>query len=1022
MRRILCGGFFIIALSSVAAPAALPAKIDFNRDIRPILSDTCYACHGPDAKKLKAGLRLDLPEMAVKPAKSGKRAIVPKQPAASELVARITAKNPDDVMPPADSNKKLTPQQVALLTRWIEQGAEFRAHWAYDRPQSVTAPKVERAGFVRNDVDRFILAKLEEKKLAPAAEADRVTLIRRLSFDLTGLPPSWAEVQTFVNDKAPDAYERLVDRLLASPHYGERMAASWLDMVRYADTKGYHSDNHQSAPLYRDYVINAFNQNLPYDQFTRDQLAGDLLPNPTRWQLIASGYNRMNMCTEEGGAQAKEYLAKYMSDRVRNTSTVWMASTLGCAECHDHKYDPFGTKDFYSFGAFFADLKETAVGKQEFTAVPADEDKARVAALDAEIAALKVKLAQTDLSAAQAVWEKQTLAQALTNAPQTDATWIASKPAKADATGGVKLQPQDDASVLAAGANPAKSDYTLTLGTDLEQITALRLETLKHPSLAANGLSRANGNFVLTGLEVRVTGKDGTLQPVKFTKALASFSQTGHPVDSLIAGGGVGWAVDGHVNPKEQRAMFVFDKPIAGGPGTTIQVVLRHQSPYPQHQIGRFRLALTRAPQPGLGADGGLPAEILAALKIAPAQRTPAQQKTVGDHYRAGAPELDGQRKAIVAKEKVRDDASKVTATSLVSMTVAPRPIRILPRGNWLDESGLIVEPAVPVSLKLQAIEGRRATRLDLAQWIVAPENPLTARVMVNRLWRQMFGEGLVATLDDFGAQGTPPTHPELLDWLANEFVRSGWNVKSLLRVMALSGAYRQSSVATPAVVIVDPYNQWLARQGRWRLEAEMVRDNALLVSGLLVRTIGGESVKPYQPAGYWAYLNFPTREWQADKGDGLYRRGLYTYWCRTFPHPSLIAFDAPSREECTVKRVKSTTPQQALVLLNDPAYVEAARVLAERVLREGGADAKARLAYAWQEVLHRAPKPQEAELLAALVARHHEQYKADAAAAGALLQTGDRAVDAKLDKAELAAWTSVARVLLNLHETITRN
>ncbi len=1016
MSRVfsLMAAAFALAWAGVAAPSA--PRVDYNRDIRPILSDNCYACHGPDVQKQKAGLRLDDPQLALKPAKSGKLAIVPGKPAESALVARIHASDPDDVMPPPSTNKKLTAQQKVLLTRWIEQGAEFSKHWAFTAPAAVTVPAATRAGFVRNDVDRFVLAKLNEKNLAPATEADRATLIRRLSFDLTGLPPTWTEVQAFVKDTAPDAYDRAVARLLASPHFGERMAVVWLDMVRYADTKGYHSDNPQSAPLYRDWVINAFNVNLPFDQFTREQLAGDLLPNATRSQRIASGYNRMNMCTEEGGAQAKEYLAKYMADRVRNASSVWMAATLGCAECHDHKFDPFKSRDFYTFGAFFADLNETAVGKQVFSAVPTEAEQARATALAAEIAVLKQRLAGENLAAAQAAWEQRVLA-----APAEVSAWASLKSVKAEATGGVLLQPQDDASLLSSGANPDKADYTLTLKTDLAQITGLRLEALLHPSLAAQGLSRANGNFVLTKLEVRTGVGEGALVPVKIAKALASHSQVGHPVDSVIAGG-AGWAVDGHVSPKEQQAIFVFEKPIAGGAGTTIEVVLRHQSKFAKHQIGRFRLSVTRDAQPGLEGAKTLPVPVLAALKTPAATRTAAQKQLLSDHYRGIAPEMVVLRGQLAAKEREVADAGKGQSMSLVSMAVAPRTIRILPRGNWLDDSGAIVEPAVPVSLQLKPIEGRRATRLDLANWLVDPGHPLTARVMVNRLWRIMFGEGLVATLDDFGAQGTPPTHPELLDWLAREFVRSGWDVKAMLRLLAQSGAYRQSSVASPEAAGVDPYNLWLARQGRWRMEAEMVRDNALAASGLLVRTLGGESAHPYQPAGYWAYLNFPTREWQADKGEGLYRRGLYTFWCRTFPHPSPLAFDAPSREECTVKRVKSTTPQQALVLLNDPSYVEAARVLSERILREGGPGGAGRVAFAYRQVLHREPAPQETKLLTALADKHLAQYRADAGAAGALLKTGERVADSKLDPAELAAWTSIARVLLNLHETITRN
>ena len=854
--------------SATAAEAPLPAKIDYNRDIRPILSENCYACHGPDTKKLKADLRLDQREIAIKPNKDGHAAIVPKQSAKSLLVQRITTKDADDLMPPLKTNKKLSSREIALLKQWIAQGAEYQTHWAYVPPAKVKPPTVTAAGFVQNGIDRFVLAKLQEQKLKPSPEASRVALSRRLSFDLTGLPPAPAETEAFANDKSPQAYEKLVDQLLASPRFGERMAMHWFDLVRYADTRGYHGDQHQHITPYRDYVINAFNNNLPYDRFTAEQLAGDLLPDATQAQKVASGYNRLLMTTEEGGAQAKEYTAKYASDRVRNASVVWLGSTLGCTECHDHKYDPFQQRDFYSFAAFFADVKETAVGGLETVQLPTPDQQQKLAELDKQLAAVDQEIRA---ALAQTKYEEPPLA------PETKA------PEGADPK-----------------AAPAKPD----LSSD------------------------------------------------------------------------------------SQRA---WETKVAAD-------------------------AKTAVPKP-----------IVDLLKVATEQRTEPQRKLIRDHYiefvwRGSRATFDPLHKKLAAAKSSRVETEKEFVRTMVSTAVAPRMVRILPRGNWLDDSGEAMQPAIPVSLGKIDTKERRANRLDLAQWLTSKENPLTARVFVNRMWKLMYGRGLVTTLEDFGRQGQHPSHPELLDWLANEFVDSGWNVKHIMKLIAMSGTYRQTSLDSVSLRLKDPYNSLLARQGRYRLDAEMVRDNALAVSGLLVHKMGGPSARQYQPAGYWSYLNFPTREWQKDAGDGLYRRGVYTYWCRTFLHPSLLAFDASTREECVAERVRSNTPQQALVLLNDPTYVEAARAFAELVLRDGGKETADRLKFAFRQALHRAPRPEEAKLLSELVSQHLKQFEADPAAAEEFLKVGDRPAAKTHSAAELAAWTNAARVLFNLHEFITRN
>ncbi len=956
---------------------ALPAKVDYVRDIKPILSNNCYACHGPDAEQVKAGLRLDSFEAATKELKGGARALVPGDVEESELVYRVTATDADEIMPPADSIKKLTARQKALLKLWVQQGGEYAKHWAYVTPKKAAAPKAEQKDFTRNDIDRFILARLKAKGFAPAKAADRRTLIRRLSFDLTGLPPTWTQVETFVNDKSPDAYSKLVDRLLASPQFGERMAVFWLDQVRFADTIGYHSDNDLTNPLYREYVIEAFNKNIPFDRFTREQLAGDLIKDRTRDQWVASGYNRLNMTTREGGAQPKEYTAKYLADRVRNASTVWMASTLGCSECHDHKFDPFPTRDFYQFGAFFADLQETAVGQQGFTAVPSAMDTAKVSALDEASAALTKQLATMDISAGQAKWEAS-----------IDTSALAA----------VKLSPWHLIGPFSAASFDAAHDKAFPPETEID-------------------LKKTYGKLKWTPAKNFVDGKPHALAGLNNATYLFRTIQSAstRPL-KLSLGSDDSFKI--WLNGK-----LVANKKIARG-------VLPDQDQV-QIQLAKGENKLLMKIANGGGGHGfyfkalpsNLPAAVIAALKIEAAKRTAAQKAAIANHYRTIAPELTAVRKEIAAKKTARTAAVKAYPISLVSTSMAkPRMVRVLPRGNWLDDSGPEVQPAVPSYLQFGKAPKGRATRKDLAEWVVDRNNPLTARVMVNRLWAMFHGRGIAMPLDDFGSQGTPPTHPALLDWLAVEFMDKGWDVKYMIKLMVTSGTYRQTSVASKAGMENDPYNFWLARQGRWRLEAEMIRDNALAVSELLVKTIGGPSVKPYQPAGYWAHLNFPKRSWRNGTGDSLYRRGMYTYLCRTFPHPSLVAFDASTREECSVERVRSNTPQQALVLLNDPTYVEAARIFAERILRENAKDTKARITFAYQQALHRAPNANELALLTTLAAKHLKQYQTDTAAAGALLKTGAKPADGKLNQAELAAWTSIARVVLNLHENITRN
>lgn len=1026
----------------------LPGVVEFNRDIRPVLAENCFFCHGPDKNKRKADLRLDTAEGLV--GKEGmKGTVVPGKPGDSELFRRIMSNDPEMKMPPHDSGKSLTAREIALLKKWIEQGAKYEGHWAFLPIKRSDAPEIRNSKLeTRSEIDRFVLDALSQQglKLKPSAETDRVTLIRRLSFDLTGLPPTPQEVDAFVKDTSADAYEKLVDRLLQSPHYGERLAMWWLDLVRYADTVGYHGDQDMSVSPFRQYVIESFNANKRFDQFTIEQLAGDLLPNPTREQLIASGYNRLGMMSAEGGVQDKEYLAKYIAERVRNASGTWLGITLGCAECHDHKFDPLTQRDFYRFEAFFADIQERGLYSGAhadgnwgpFVKVPNAEQEADLKKLDQEIADAKkvLETSTAELVAAQAAWEKSQVA------------WTLLKPESVTSAEGVTLTVKDDGSILASGKNPATDTYTLVVKNPPKGITAFRLEVLPDDSLPKKGPGRAgNGNFVLSEFTVKQIVGETIEEMIALQNATATYEQTGAAENNPYKKWAVAAAIDGDEKGKTwgwaimekvgqpQVAVFETVADIAGGEGSSLTISLLQNLDNPQHTIGRFRLSATTAPRP-IRAGDAPPPNISALLAIAADQRNDAQKNELAAYYRSIAPALDGARKHLADRENARKQLDARIPSTLITASVQPRMVRVLKRGNWMDESGEEVKPAFPVVLSTVADASRvssdtksnghesdtRLTRHDLAKWIVSKENPLTARVFVNRLWKQFFGAGLSRKLDDLGAQGEWPSHPQLLDHLASSFTDNNWDVKQLIKTIVMSGTYRQSSVATREQRELDPYNRWLARQGRFRIDAELVRDNALAISGLLVTKLGGKSVKPYQPPGYFAYLNFPAREWQNDTGENLYRRGLYTHWQRQYLHPSLLAFDAPNREECTADRARSNTPLQSLVLLNDPSYVEASRAFAEQIIRQGGSNARDRLSFAFHRAVSRDIKPAEAEVLERLLQSHLDEYKSDAAAANELLSVGAKPAPTDLDKSELAAWTSIARTILNLHEVITRN
>ncbi len=1020
--------------------------VEFNRDIRPILADNCYACHGPDKNQRQAELRLDVPEVVGDGTDS--EIIVAGKAGESELIRRIFSDDADEVMPPKDHRKKLSAEQKDLLRLWIEQGAHWEGHWAW-LPVKSANPKIDSESVI----DQRVRARLSERQIEPSPEADRRTLIRRLYFDVVGLPPSPTQVASFVADKSPNAYEKVVDELLASPHFGERMAAYWLDLVRYADTVGYHGDQDVSVSPYRDYVINAFNDNKPFDEFTREQLAGDLLPSPTLWQQVASGYNRLGMMSAEGGVQPDEYLTKYAADRVRTTASVWLGITLGCCECHDHKFDPFTTKDFYSFGAFFADIKErglydgaNSTGDWGPSVSVADDELAGLLRpLDDHLSELRSKMTATTDGVAQeqAAWEKEIRSQLF--------DWKALKPESFAAVNQTTFAIQEDQSILLSGDASNEDCYVIGVTLPAGKYQALRLEGLAHDSLPKKGPGRAdNANFVVTELLVvrdssapnldslkkvhDLWDKESQAKLVRLTSATATIEQADNsennpykkwPAEAAIDhdqhGPTWGWAILPETG-QDNELVVRFVEPIEVAESDKLQIVIQQYHGQGNHVLGRFRLSISTDPAARANPIRSLPAEIREILSLPAAERTVEQTTIVSNYFISIAPRFEPTREQIVNLEKERADlVAQHTRTTLVTVAVEPRPMRVLPRGNWMDHSGEVVEPRIPALFANEvATDSRRLTRLDLANWIVDPQNPMTSRVFVNRVWKMYFGTGFSKVLDDVGSQGEWPSHPQLLDRLASDFVGSGYDIKKLVRQILMSQTYRQSSIPRPELASIDPYNRLLARQASFRIEAEMIRDNALSVSGLLVPKIGGRSVKPYQPAGLYQHLNFPAREYVADHGESQFRRGLYTHWQRQFLHPAMKTFDAPSREECTCDRPRSNTPTGALVMLNDPSLVEAARALAQSCC-DGDAAVDAVINAMFQHAVSRTPGQEELTILSELYASHLRHYEESPDEALALVSIGISPRNEQISVERLAAWTSVARVIMNLHEFVTR-
>jgi hypothetical protein len=1027
-----------VLVAGLLGAAESADTVRFNRDIRPIMSDTCFHCHGFDPKSRKGGLRLDLREDALKAGKSGAIAIVPGKPDESEVIKRLFTKDEDDVMPSKESHKTLTSAQKELFRRWVAQGAVYEPHWAYKPLEAPVIPALPAGG--KNPIDAFIGAKLLEKKATPSAEATKERLLRRVSLDLTGLPPTPEETAAFLADTSAGAYERQVDRLLASPRFGERMAVWWLDVARFADTVGFHGDQNQRIFPYRDYVIAAFNSNKPFDVFTREQLAGDLLPNPTEEQLVASGYNRLNMMTREGGAQAKEYLAKYGAERVRSVSNAWLGSTFGCAECHDHKFDPIKSADFYSLQAFFADVKQWGV-YADYAYTPEPELKgvgndhpfypevrsknAYLTKKDAEYRAALASFYAKTLTEAKnttdfASWQKDIAAFLATHpsglATPAGTTFLKAAPPAAPAKMAAKAPAKNpDAKVaakkpaapmpvaFAAGASikmprgVAKGeDFALTFDAITTPIASVRIDIPKG-SLPAGASANITARFGLLDAK----GKE---RPVAFHLADASHREPRFSGGVEATDINAAWSLK--MPEADVHAVWLLDTALT--PKADEKFVIHFES--------NAALTLKASVSP-LSHDEPLKVttpETLVALKEG---RLTASTYALYLNSR-------GTERATLEKSRLLNASIRRQydgfAWSMVTQATNPLTVRVLPRGNFLDETGPVVLPTTPSFLPglRTSTEQKRLSRLDLADWITSKDNPITARTVMNRLWQIFHGTGLSAGLDDLGSQGELPSHPELLEWLALEFRDKGWDVKKMVRLMVTSRTYRQTSSLRPDLKETDPNNRLLASQNPRRLDAEFVRDNALFVAGLLnVADVGGPSVKPYQPDGYYEPMQFPNRTYVASKDSDQWRRGLYMHWQRMFLHPMLINFDAPSRDECTALRSYSNTPQQALTLLNDPTFVEAARAMAARLLSLPSGD---RLAHGFRLAMGRDIKASERPSLEKLISEQTTYYQSNPAEAAKLLKVGFSPTPAG-DPAELAAWTQACRVLLNSHEAITR-
>ena len=1031
MRIVL---FFVAAFLLPAAPPS--AKVDFNREIRPILSDRCFSCHGPDEASRKANLRLDTKAGAFE----RKGVVVAGDAEASRLLKRIAAQNPASRMPP--TGPPMTAQQLDVVKRWISEGAQWTEHWSYATPQRPAEPAVRTPAWAKTPIDRFVLARLDKEGLKPAAEAERANLLRRVSFDLTGLPPTPEEVKAFLADKTANAYEKQVDRLLGSPRYGERMALQWLDIARYADTHGYHIDSHRDMWRWREWVIRAFQDNKPFNQFVVEQIAGDMIPGASKDQILASGFNRNHMINFEGGAIPEEYQNEYMVDRVETTAMAFMAMTLGCAKCHDHKYDPLSQKDFYRFGAFFNNINEKGLDGQKGNAaplleLPSDRQEARSKAIKERIPELEKELQAKQVTEWYEAWKKQPHFTAASR--EGLLAHYEFDGSLADSSG----RYQHGKSLRDEGSYPIAStgDRALELNGRSE-VELAALPFAKTTALWFQNRARTFHNGILARMDAERRGwelfmddpyaiprmrqqADLVLRRVErwpdrvWEARLEEHMLIRRPTWWHIAWVGDALYINGEPR-KYKVTRNTLTKPFeeAAGP---ITIGGRVPADRLRGRIDDLRLydrALSAAEIRALAIDTPF------AVNLALPKLAKEHDDDLREYFLAHDAATKARHTELLALQKEKDDLEWAIPSVMVMKEMEkPRDTYLLGRGDYQNHLEKVT-PGVPASLP-PLPKDAPANRLTLAQWLTDPNHPLTARVAVNRFWQNYFATGLVKTSEDFGSQGEPPVHPELLDWLATEFVRSGWDVKALQRLIVTSATYRQSSKITPLLKERDPENRLLARGPRHRLTAEMVRDNALAVSGLLDGRIGGESVLPYQPAGIWEELafgaEFSAQAYQQSHGADLYRRSMYTFWKRTAPPASLNIFDAPDREKCQARRPVTNTPLQALALWNDPTYVEAARALAQRVLLEAGPAPSKRVERAFELALARKPQGQELPVLLALAKQKLADYRSDPQAAEALLGVGESKPDQRVDKAELAAWTTAMSVLLNLDETISK-
>lgn len=1026
--RRLCPVLRIFLALFLGAAGASAATIDFNRDVRPILSDSCLQCHGPDAAERKAGLRLDTPEGGFA-LKKGRAAIVPGKPEQSEAMRRISTTDRDDLMPPPDSGKTLSVAQIETLRQWIAEGARWSGHWAFEPPARPGVPEASDTEWVVNPIDAFALRRLEREGLKPSPVADKLTLLRRLHLDLIGLPPSLEDADAFLEDTGAGAYERAVDRLLKSPHYGERWGRLWLDAARYSDSDGYEKDKPRSVWFYRDWVINALNRDLPYDRFIVEQLAGDLLPDPTQDQRVATGFLRNSMINEEGGVDPEQFRMDAMFDRMDAIGKGVLGLTIQCAQCHTHKYDPLTQEEYYRMFAFINDSHEASIA-----VYTANDQIERVRILS------EIRRIEEDLKHRTPDWRKRMAAwEAAVRSDQPEWTVL---DIRNSGNNSQRYDPRGDGSQVAHGYAPTKWTSTFTNTTRMPDIRAFRLEAFTDPNLPAHGPGRAiNGLFALTEFKVEAVdaGNPARKRQVKFVTATADFANERLQLGELYADrqgkrgftGPAEYAIDGKDDTawgidagpgrrnQDRKAVFLAATNLAFPKGTKLTFSFRqnhggwNSDDVKTMNLGRFRVSATSDPK---AAADPAPREARTILAIPAATRSAAQTAAVFSHWRTTVPEWRSANDRIEALWKAHPES----ATQLtLERRAKPRMTSLLHRGDWLKPQKK-VDAGTPAFL--HGLDSKsEPTRLDFAEWLVDRRSPTAARSIVNRIWQGHFGIGIVSTSEDLGSQSEPPSHPELLDWLAVEFMEGGWSQKSLHKLIVTSSTYRQSSRVTPELHARDPYNRLLARGARFRVDAELVRDIALAASGLLDPKVGGPSVHP--PAPQHLFLppaSYGPKTWKEDHDGARYRRAMYTFGFRSVPFPMLQAFDAPNGDYSCVRRTRSNTPLQALATLNEPVSVECARALAELTLRAGGATDAARMSFAFRRCLTREPSAEESRELLGLLDRQKNRFQSDEAKARELIGRPAGRVGG-VPVHTIAAWTAAARALLNLDETITR-